>query len=97
MGTSQGSGRPLGSRDVIVLVVYFVGVPLWVVVMMMTSGVELGLLCGLLGVAVLVHRVWLVLSKHRSPPTPPQATIKPDEPPGVAPNRRNESPPHWPS
>jgi hypothetical protein len=97
MGTSQGSGRPLGSRDVIVLVVYFVGVPLWVVVMMMTARVELGLLCGLVGVGVLVHRVWLMLSKHRSLPTPPQATIKPDEPPGAAPDHRIESLPHWPS
>jgi hypothetical protein len=70
--------------------VYGLLIALWVVVMIMAAGVELGLLCGLLGVVVIGYRLKLMLSKRRLAPTPPQATIKPDEPPGGAPDRRTE-------
>jgi hypothetical protein len=56
-----------------------------------------GLLIGLLiSAACIVPRLQL-LRERRTPAKPPEATIKPNEPPGVAPNRQNESPPHWPS
>ena|SRR5581483_5003397 len=96
MGTKQGSGGPQGSRDVTLLCVHLVLVPIWVVALfmggIMTGGLERGLLFGLVGALVgaadIGYRVNLVLSRRRSPPTPPQATIKPAEPPGVAPETR---------
>jgi hypothetical protein len=95
MGTKPGSGRPQGSRDVIILCAHLVLVPLWVLALfmggIMTGGLERGLLYGLVGALVgaadIGYRVWLVLSRHRSPTAPPQGTIKRDGPPGVAPDR----------
>jgi hypothetical protein len=82
--------------------VHVVLVPLWVLALfmggIMTGGFERGLSYGLVGALVgaadIGYRVRLVLTRRRSPPTPPQSTIKPDELPRVAPDRRTESLPH---
>jgi hypothetical protein len=87
MGTNQGNGRPQGSHRPVLFLVYVILCAVWTVGQIMYWGVELGLLIGLgLSAVVIAPRLkWL-----RKPPPPakpalpPEPTIKPDEPPGVA-------------